>query len=70
MRCLDEPDIYAVGECVQHRGQAYGLVAPLWEQARVLADHITGTEPARPPITARGSRPSSRWPVSTSRRWA
>jgi nitrite reductase (NADH) large subunit len=43
LRVLDEPDIYAVGECVQHRGQTYGLVAPLWEQARVLADHVTGT---------------------------
>lgn len=41
MRCLDVPDIYAVGECVQHRGQVYGLVAPLWEQAKVLADQIT-----------------------------
>ncbi|NUR61130.1 MAG: NAD(P)/FAD-dependent oxidoreductase, partial [Catenulispora sp.] len=42
LRVLDEPDIYAVGECVQHRGQTYGLVAPLWEQAKVLADHVTG----------------------------
>ena len=38
----DDPHIYAVGECAQHRGQMYGLVAPLWEQAKVLADHITG----------------------------
>jgi nitrite reductase (NADH) large subunit len=45
MRVLDEPDIYAVGECAQHRGQVYGLVAPLWEQAKVLAAHITGTDP-------------------------
>ncbi|GAA3243485.1 nitrite reductase large subunit NirB [Dactylosporangium siamense] len=45
LRCLDEPDIYAVGECVQHRGETYGLVAPLWEQARVLADHLTGVNP-------------------------
>nr|MDT0657489.1 nitrite reductase large subunit NirB [Micromonospora sp. DSM 115978] len=45
MRVLDEPDIYAVGECVQHRDQVYGLVAPLWEQAKVLADQITGTNP-------------------------
>lgn len=42
MRTPDDPDIYAVGECAQHRGQVYGLVAPLWEQAKVLADHITG----------------------------
>ena len=42
MRSVDDPDIYVVGECAQHRGQVYGLVAPLWEQAKVLADHITG----------------------------
>ena len=35
-----DPRIYAVGECVQHRGQTYGLVAPLWEQARVCAVHL------------------------------
>lgn len=44
MRSVDDPDIYVVGECAQHRGQVYGLVAPLWEQAAVLADHITGTD--------------------------
>jgi len=38
----DDRDIYAVGECAQHRGRTYGLVAPLWEQAKVLAAHITG----------------------------
>jgi nitrite reductase (NADH) large subunit len=43
LRALDDRNIYAVGECVQHRGQCYGLVAPLWEQAKVLADHITGS---------------------------
>jgi nitrite reductase (NADH) large subunit len=42
MRSLDDPDIYVVGECAQHDGKFYGLVAPLWEQAKVLADHITG----------------------------
>ncbi|HEY0237236.1 MAG TPA: FAD-dependent oxidoreductase, partial [Friedmanniella sp.] len=42
MRVADEDDIYAVGECVQHRGEVYGLVAPLLEQAVVLADQITG----------------------------
>ena len=35
-----DPRVYAVGECVQHRGQCYGLVAPLWEQARVCANHL------------------------------
>lgn len=45
MRVPDEEEIYAVGECVQHRGEVYGLVAPLWEQAAVLADHVTGANP-------------------------
>ncbi|HWR48265.1 MAG TPA: nitrite reductase large subunit NirB [Pseudonocardiaceae bacterium] len=45
MRSVDDPDIYVVGECAQHRGEVYGLVAPLWEQAEVLADHITGVDP-------------------------
>ncbi len=40
-----DPDIYAVGECAEHAGRVYGLVAPLWEQARVLADHLTGSNP-------------------------
>ena len=35
-----DPRVYAVGECVQHRGQAYGLVAPLFEQAKVCANHL------------------------------
>jgi NAD(P)H-nitrite reductase large subunit len=34
--------VYAVGECVEHRGTTYGLVAPLMEQARVVADSIAG----------------------------
>jgi nitrite reductase (NADH) large subunit len=37
-----DPAIMAVGECVQHRGQCYGLVAPLWEMCRALADYLTG----------------------------
>ena len=43
MRSIDDDDIYVVGECAQHRGMVYGLVAPLWEQAEVLADHVTRT---------------------------
>jgi len=35
-----DPRIYAVGECVQHRGTCYGLVAPLFEQAKVCANHL------------------------------
>ncbi len=35
-----DPNIYSVGECVQHRGATYGLVAPLFEQAKVAANHL------------------------------
>jgi nitrite reductase (NADH) large subunit len=35
-----DPLIYAVGECVNHRGSVYGLVAPLFEQAKVCANHL------------------------------
>ena len=41
MRTSD-PSIFAVGECVEHRGLTYGLVAPLWDMAKVCADAITG----------------------------
>jgi nitrite reductase (NADH) large subunit len=34
------PNIYAVGECVQHRTLTFGLVAPLFEQAKVCANHL------------------------------
>jgi nitrite reductase (NADH) large subunit len=40
-----DPDVFAVGECAQHRGTVYGLVEPLYEQARVLADVLTGSDP-------------------------
>ncbi|HLY12630.1 MAG TPA: nitrite reductase large subunit NirB [Planctomycetota bacterium] len=45
MRTSD-PDIYSLGECVQHRGKIYGLVDPIWEQAKVLADVLTGLNPS------------------------
>lgn len=35
-----DPRIYALGECVQHRSTCYGLVAPLFEQAKVCANHL------------------------------
>ncbi|WP_110928194.1 nitrite reductase large subunit NirB [Bacillus massiliglaciei] len=38
------PDIYAVGECAEHRETMYGLVAPLYEQGKVLAGRICGVE--------------------------
>ena len=61
MRTVDDPNVWAVGECVQHRGEVYGLVAPLWEQAVVLADQITGRDPS---AAYRGSRPSTKLKVA------
>ncbi|OZI43117.1 NAD(P)/FAD-dependent oxidoreductase [Bordetella genomosp. 4] len=37
-----DPCVYAVGECVEHRRSTFGLVAPIWEQARVCAAHLAG----------------------------
>jgi len=59
MRTSD-PHIYAVGECAEHRGVSYGLVAPLYEQAKVLARVICGRE-SEP---YRGSIPYSQLKVS------
>ncbi|WP_370307236.1 NAD(P)/FAD-dependent oxidoreductase [Sinimarinibacterium flocculans] len=42
LQSLSDPRIYAVGECVQHRKATFGLVAPIWEQARVCAMHLAG----------------------------
>ena len=42
MQTVTDPSIFSVGECVEHRGATYGLVAPLFEQAKVLAYHIVG----------------------------
>ncbi|HWL11764.1 MAG TPA: nitrite reductase large subunit NirB [Ureibacillus sp.] len=36
------PNVYAVGECLEHRGIVYGLVAPLYEQGKVLASYLCG----------------------------
>src|SRR6267143_318341 len=40
------PDIFALGECAEHRGICYGLVEPAYEQARVLARHLAGSTAA------------------------
>ena len=61
MRSIDDDDIYVVGECAQHRGQVYGLVAPLWEQAKVLADHLTA---ANSTAAYHGSRTSTKLKVA------
>ncbi len=37
-----DPDIHAFGECAEHRGACFGLVGPIWDQARVLADILVG----------------------------
>jgi nitrite reductase (NADH) large subunit len=37
-----DPDIYAVGECIEHNGRVFGLVAPIWEQARVCGARLAG----------------------------
>ncbi|MGD2117026.1 MAG: nitrite reductase large subunit NirB [Chromatiales bacterium] len=42
-----DPKIYAVGECVQHRNNCYGLVAPLFDQAKVAANHLASLGIAR-----------------------
>ncbi|QFY90965.1 NAD(P)/FAD-dependent oxidoreductase [Magnetovirga frankeli] len=55
-----DPRIYAVGECVQHRGTCYGLVAPLFEQAKVAANHLAHLGIAR----YEGSATSTRLKVS------
>lgn len=55
MRTSD-PDIYAVGECIEHNGQVFGLVAPIWEQAKVcgarLADDMEAVYVPPPVFTS------------------
>ena len=53
------PDIYALGECAEHRGTCYGLVEPAYEQARVLAQHLAGR-----PASYQGSVVSTNLKVS------
>ncbi len=51
-----DPNIYALGECCEHRGQIFGLVAPIWEQAKVCAARLAGDDEAiyvTPPIATR-----------------
>lgn len=60
LSCPAAPDIYALGECAQHRGQLYGLVAPLWEQAQILAERLTS---AASQSIYEGSRVSTRLKV-------
>ncbi|MFI6265070.1 FAD-dependent oxidoreductase [Micromonospora sp. NPDC051006] len=50
-----DPRVSAIGDCVEHQGTVYGLVAPAWEQAATVADRLTGGA-----TTYRGSRPVTR----------
>jgi nitrite reductase (NADH) large subunit len=54
-----DPDVLAVGECVEHDGQVYGLVAPLWEMCRALAHGLAGR-----PSGYRGSVTSTKLKVA------
>lgn len=55
------PGVYGIGECIEHSGVCYGLVAPAWEQAEVLADLLTG---ANPQARYRGSKLYARLKVA------
>jgi nitrite reductase (NADH) large subunit len=41
-----DPNVYAVGECIEHNGQVFGLVAPLWDQAKVAGARLAGDDGA------------------------
>ncbi len=43
-----DPRIFTLGECAEHNGECYGLVAPLYEMANVIAENLTGKEAAYP----------------------
>src|SRR5262249_7114810 len=48
-----DPNIYAVGECIEHNGQVFGLLAPIWDQAKVCGARLAGDETAAylpPPV--------------------
>ncbi|BCM89204.1 nitrite reductase [NAD(P)H] [Abditibacteriota bacterium] len=45
LRVQGDENTFAIGECAEHQGQVYGLVAPAWEQARVLALRLSGHSP-------------------------
>jgi nitrite reductase (NADH) large subunit len=60
MVTVSDSAVCAVGECAEHRGMVYGLVAPLWEQTSVLADRLTAR---RADAAYAGSRTSTRLKV-------
>jgi nitrite reductase (NADH) large subunit len=40
--CTSDSSIYAIGECIEFEKQCFGLVAPIWDMAKIAADHLTG----------------------------
>lgn len=61
LACEGASDVYAIGECAEHRGRVYGLVAPLWEQAQILAERLSGSNRRAEYL---GSRPSTKLKVA------
>ena len=61
LACIGQPDVCAIGECAEHRGTMYGLVAPLWEQAQILAERLSGSNPR---AVYTGSKPSTKLKVA------
>ena len=57
----EAPGVYAVGDCVEHAGKVYGIVAPAWDQVAILADVLTGSNPQ---ARYRGSRLYTRLKVA------
>lgn len=55
-----DPSIFAIGECVQHKGKTYGLVDPCYDQARILARYISGEVSA----SYEGSLPSTQLKIT------
>ena len=51
-----DPAIYAIGECVEHRGDVFGLVAPLYQMARTLSERLCGNDDALYEATATATR--------------
>lgn len=58
--------IYALGECCQHRGECYGLVAPVWEQAEILGRNLAerGQNPLSRGLTYTGTQSATRLKIS------
>jgi nitrite reductase (NADH) large subunit len=44
--CTSDPGIYAIGECTEHNGQVFGLIAPIWDQAKVCGARLAGDDRA------------------------